>query len=107
MTEHGRQGIVSDVPSDKDKHAQHVKELAAQLNFESQRPKEDKPKIRNRCGSCAAFHSPFCPWEYANCEGEETKRALHVDAESFACSLYFPRLHAQTGKEFEKAVNKL
>ena len=25
--------------------------------------KEDKPKIRNRCGDCAAFHTHFCPFE--------------------------------------------
>ena len=107
MTEQNRQGISSDVPSDREEHARHVKEVAAQLNFDAVRPKEDKPKIRNRCGSCAAFHTPFCIWEYTNIEDKETQQALHVDADAYACSLYFPRLRAHTGKGFEKAVNKL
>jgi hypothetical protein len=107
MNEQNRQSIVSDVPSEKDKHAQHVKEITAQLNFDAVRPKEDKPKIRNRCGSCAAFHTPFCLWEYHNIEDRETQLALHVDADAYACSLYFPRLRFDSERVFEKKVIEL
>jgi hypothetical protein len=104
-----RQGITSDIPSDKDKHAQLVKEIAAQLNFDAVRLKEDKPKIKNRCRTCAAFHTPFCTWEYTNFEDEETKRALHIDADAYACSLYFPRPRVETEgeKKFLKKVEQL
>jgi hypothetical protein len=55
------------------------------------RRKEDKPKIRNRCGGCAAFRTPFCLWEYQEYDSE-TMRALTVDAEAYACSRFYPRL---------------
>jgi hypothetical protein len=109
MTEQNRQSITSDIPSEKDKHAQHVKEIVAQLNFDAVRPKEDKPKIRNLCGTCAAFHTPFCIWEYSKVEDRETQQALHVDADAYACNLYFPRPRAQTEseKKFLKKVETL
>lgn len=107
MTEQKRRLITSDVPSDKEERARHVKEVAAQLNLDVAQPKEDKPKIRNRCGSCAGFHTPFCTFEYANLEEKETQQALHVDADAYACSRYFPRLRVKTGGGFDKAVNKL
>lgn len=105
--EEQKQRITSDIPNGKEEHAQHVKEVAAQLNFDAVQQKEDKPKIRNRCGSCAAFHTPFCTFEYSNSTDKETLQALHVDGADYACSRYFPRLHVKTGKGFDKAVNKL
>lgn len=49
-------------------------------------PREDKPKIRNRCGDCAAFHTHFCPFELTV---EERAPILRKD---YACSDFFPRL---------------
>jgi len=109
MTEQNRQGITSDVPNGKEEHARHVKEVAVFLNFDAVRQKEDKPKIRNRCGSCAAFHTPFCTFEYSNFDCKETMMASHVDADAYACSRYFPRPHVETEgeKKFLKKVEQL
>ncbi len=77
---------------------------------EIHRRREDKPKIRNHCGQCAAFHTPFCTWEYINFDDEETRRALHVDAEAYACSLFFPRLkfpRKLSAEKFEQRVENL
>jgi hypothetical protein len=103
-------GIVSDVPSDAVEHAKMVHAWAEAHPEWKKQHVEDKPKIRNRCGTCAAFHTPFCTWEYTNFEDEETRRALHVDADAYACSLFFPRVNfprKRSPEKFEQRVENL
>jgi hypothetical protein len=78
--------------------AQNKRELIEKLKNYSL-PKEDRPKIKNHCESCAAFHTPFCTWEYTNLQDEVTKQASRVDADAVACSLYFPRPRIATESE--------
>jgi hypothetical protein len=101
MTEQNRQGITSDIPSDKDRRAQHVKEIAAQLNFGAVQPKEDKPKIRNRCGSCIAFHTPFCSFAYTD------EPDLTTSPSDYACSRFYPKLTRPRRMSFSEKVEKL
>lgn len=102
--------ITSDVPSDTLQHERMVHEWAeAHPGWKRQRV-ADKPKVRNRCGACAAFHTPFCTWEYIDFEDEETRRASHVDAHAYACSLFFPRLNFPrklSPEKFEQRVENL
>jgi len=51
--------------------------------------KEDKPKIRNRCGDCAAFHTSFCTWEETNPDRPPYKRAPILRSD-VACSRFYP-----------------
>jgi hypothetical protein len=70
-----------------------------------------KPKIKNHCGACVAFHTPFCLWEYKDLPDRETEMALHVDAEAYACSSFYPfkaRAHeCDSEKQFERRVAAL
>jgi Zn ribbon nucleic-acid-binding protein len=31
--------------------------------------KRDRPKLRDRCGACAAFRTHFCPWDTKDLKG--------------------------------------
>lgn len=97
-------GISSDVPSDAIKHAREVHQWAAAHPEWKRQHVEDKPKIKNRCGGCAAFQTPFCPWEYKNMEDSS---AYAVHSEDCACSHYFPRLVRKMERGFEEAVENL
>ena len=49
--------------------------------------REDKPKIRNRCRDCVAFHTHFCPlWD------TDPAKAAPLSSD-YACSDFFPRLN--------------
>lgn len=69
--------------------------------------KEVRPKIRDRCGTCAAFHTPFCTREYKDMEIPE---AYKVNAQDYACSLFFHRLkflHKRSAEKFRRRVEDL
>ena len=79
-------------------------ELLENLRHVQPEPKEDKPKIRNRCGDCAAFHTHFCPFELTD---EKRAPILRRD---YACSDFFPRLNLEvrySRLKFEEAVENL
>ena len=40
--------------------AQTKAELIERIENAEKSPEEDKPKIRNHCGDCVAFRTPFC-----------------------------------------------
>jgi hypothetical protein len=65
--------------------------------------KEDKPKIRNHCGDCAAFHTHFCPFELTD---QDRPRIYQGDV---ACYDFFPRLKAPKARRpsFNEAVSNL
>lgn len=101
-------GIVSDVPLGDSDHDRWVHELAEQIN-KCEKDKSDKPKIKNRCGTCLVYQTPFCIWEYKNYD-KETMKALHVDADAYACSSYYSfKLRARYDNErsFERKVAKI
>jgi predicted transcriptional regulator/DNA primase large subunit len=53
MTEQDKQDITSDVPSDKEKHAAHVKEIVAKLNL-------GESETKKYCEFCKKFNTEQC-----------------------------------------------
>lgn len=92
-------GIVSDVPSDAVEHAKMVHAWAEAHPQWKRQHVRDKPKIRNKCGGCAAFKTHFCTWN--------TRDGLGVAEDDDACGNYFARPRIRTGRRFEEAVSKL
>jgi hypothetical protein len=79
-------------------------ELLEKLRHVQPERREDKPKIRNRCGDCAAFHTHFCPFELTD---EKRAPILRND---YACSDFFPRLKLEVWHrqpEFDQVVENL
>ena len=89
-----------DVPEGLAKSRQELLEKLRHVIIE---PKEDKPKIRNRCGDCAGFHTHFCPFELTD---QDRPRIYRGDV---ACYDFFPRLKSpRTRKQsFEEVVGNL
>jgi hypothetical protein len=101
-------GIVSDVPIGDPEHDRLIHELAQRINKHVD-DEPDEPKIKNRCGTCLVFHTPFCIWESKDYD-KETMKALHVDANAYACSSHYPfKLRAMHNSErsFERKVANL
>lgn len=99
---------VSDVPLGDPEHDRLIHELGQRINKHVD-DKPDKPKIRNRCGTCLVYHTPLCIWEYKDYD-QETMKALRVCPDDSACSSYYPfRLRAShyTERTFEKKVANL
>ncbi|MGD0978906.1 MAG: hypothetical protein ABR962_07160 [Candidatus Bathyarchaeia archaeon] len=80
-------GIVSDVPSDAVEHAKMVHTWAETHPEWKRQHIEDKPKIKNRCGDCAAFRTTFCTWNV-----DDASLLSQDEACSFFCLPYRPRL---------------
>jgi hypothetical protein len=61
---------------------------------------DDKPKIKNRCGDCAAFQTTFCTWNV------DDVSLLPTDV---ACGLFCarPRVETESEKKFLKKVEQL
>lgn len=101
-------GIVSDVPLGDPEHDRLIHELVQRIkNHVDDKP--DEPKIKNRCGTCLVFHTPFCVWQYKDLDKETTK-ALHVDAEAYACSSHYPfklRARHDSERSFERKVAQI
>lgn len=111
MSENGNKtygAIVSDVALGDPEHDRLIHELGQRINKHVD-DKPDEPKIKNRCGLCLVYHTPFCIWEYKDYD-KETMKALHVDADAYACSSYYPfklRVMHDTEKSFQKKVAKI
>jgi hypothetical protein len=100
--------IVSDVPLGDPEHDRLIHEFAEGINKHVD-DKPDAPKIKNRCGTCLAYHTPFCVWEYKDYD-KETMKALHVDADATACSSHYAfKLRAMHDSErsFQRKVQNL
>ena len=100
--------IVSDVPLGDPEHDRLIHELAQHINKHVD-DKPDKPKIRNRCGTCLVYHTPFCVWQYKDYD-IETMKALHVDADAYACSSYYSfklRAMYHSERSFERKVAQI
>lgn len=103
------QGIVSDIPLVDVEREKKLQEYLSRINTHVN-DEPDKAKTRKTCGSCLAFHTPFCTWEYVN-YGVEKMSALRVSASDTACSRYYP-LNARKQrydrlKAFEEKVENL
>lgn len=90
----------------KDDPSPPTKDSVACGHYEKHVAKGSKPK----CGNCAAFHTPFCSWEYKEYDGE-TMQALAVDAEAYACTRFYPKLTTTRTRtrhvSFEEKVENL
>jgi len=82
------QGIVSDIPMADVERERKVVEYLTRINAHVN-DEPDKTKERKTCGSCLAFHTPFCTWECKDYD-VETMKALRVSADDTACSHYYP-----------------
>ena len=68
------------------------------------RQHEDKPKIRNRCGGCVAFHTPFCSFAYTD------EPDLTASPSDYACTRFYPKLTDRTRSQrmsFSQKVENL
>jgi hypothetical protein len=100
------QTIVSDIPLDNVEREKKVLEYLTRIN-EHVNDEPDKTKERKTCGSCLAFHTPFCEWEYKDYD-LETVRALRVLADATACSRYYPfKVRAMREPTWQKRERKM
>lgn len=98
--------IVSDIPLDNVEREKKVLEYLTRIN-EHVNDEPDKAKVRKTCGSCLAFHTPFCEWEYKDYD-LETMRALRVLADNTACSRYYPfKVRAMYEPTWQKRARKM
>ena len=100
-------GIVSDVSMGDPEHDRLIHEFAERINKHVD-DKPDAPKIKNRCGDCVAFHTPFCTWEETNPDRPpyEPTRIVRNDV---ACCRFYPRLKTPKVRRlrFDEVVDNL
>jgi hypothetical protein len=102
MTE-GKNKIPSDVPVDRSavEHVKMVHEWAAARPEWKRQHVQDRPKIKNRCGDCAAFRTTFCAWNV-----DDVSLLLQDEACSLFCLPYRPR-KPETKTSFARKVENL
>jgi hypothetical protein len=80
-------GITSDIPSNSLTHARMIHTWAEAHPEWKRQHVADKPKIKNRCGDCAAFRTTFCTWNV-----DDVSLLPGDDACPLFCLPYRPRL---------------
>lgn len=92
-------GITPDVPNGIVEHAKMVHAWAEGHPQWKRQHVQDKPKVRNHCGGCAAFKTHFCTWNTVDGPG--------VKEDDDACGAFYPRPPLRTERQFEKVASEL